>query len=120
MQQAKYELGQEVQFLGDTYKIVEVLAEGSSLHIKKVDAPFNTMVIPTGKLNTEDTLNDIEKAFKNSEENEDLPDFVEPDYYDIKETNPDLLYRPDDRISLEVDISPETQAALDEIKKEDE
>lgn len=104
-------IGDEVQFLGDSYKVVELLDSGESVHIKKTSPPGNSMVVPRSKL---------------AGEQEEVPvvvlpeeDYVPQDFDDIQVINPDLLYRPDDRITLSVEISPEVQAVLDEIKKEE-
>lgn len=61
-----FNIGQEVQFLGATYKIVEVLSATSDLHIKKVEAPHNSMVVPESKLKTPEEVKFIP--------DEELPD----------------------------------------------
>ena len=128
-----YQVNDVVQFMGDEYKVVEVLQMEDAVHIKKTSAPGNSMVVPilklqanffVGESETEDyelaaagilsqpkdsptqeeadaeiaqVLEDLEKKFDPLEgyDEVDVPDF------DVaKENQPDLLYRPDDRINL--------------------
>lgn len=123
----QYNVGDVVQFLGDEYKVVEVLQDGEALHIKKIAAPFNTMVVPRVKLAGESEegnvfhtggavpeditevledlghkLPDVDKVF---DPLEGYDDQEVPDFEDVTNTldfsvKPDLLYRPDDSITL--------------------
>src|SRR5690349_10924246 len=84
----QYNVGDVVQFLLDDYKVVEVLQDGEALHIKKVAAPFNTMVIPRTKLAGESEEGNIfHTGGAVPEEITEVLDFS---------VKPDLLYRPDD------------------------
>lgn len=167
-------IGDEVQFLGDNYKVVELLDSGESVHIKKTSPPGNSMVVPRGKLASDVSEGNIfhtggtfigesetdeyglaavgikqkftepnaltkraleesseiieNKAARYSSAEELFEALAEPSQEEAdKEIEevlktleaPDLLYRPDDRITLSVEISPEVQAVLDEIKKEE-
>lgn len=45
-----YQVNDVVQFMGDEYKVVEVLQLEDAVHIKKTSAPGNSMVVPILKL----------------------------------------------------------------------
>lgn len=103
-----YQVNDVVQFMGDEYKVVEVLQMEDAVHIKKTSAPGNSMVVPVEKLENsevaEKILEDLgHKLPKVKEVFDPLEGWYEvdvPDYDVAEENQPDLLYRPDDRISL--------------------
>ena len=75
----QYKIGDTLQIKGVDYRVVEVLPD--SYHVKNISFPFNSFIYFQGQStsSTGETNEDIEQEVKNA---------------------PDLLYRPDDRISL--------------------
>ena len=91
-----YEVNQVVDFMEEKYKVVEILSEGTLVHLKKVEAPFNTMVVPAYKIASFIGENDpnLENFFNEGtsfKSTEDIADII---------LEKDLKYRPDNRFTL--------------------
>ena len=88
----KYQVGDTIQIKGLDYRVVEVRVDG--YHVKNTNPPFNSFIYVQG-------LDGIQGSSQGIDE---LPQFQTPEELDElfkdAENAPDLLYRPDDRISL--------------------
>ena len=75
----QYKIGDTLQIKGMDYRVVEVLPDG--YHVKNISSPFNSFIHIQGQPTSSEgeIAEDIEQEVKNE---------------------PDLIYRPDDRISL--------------------
>lgn len=73
-------VGDSLIVRGKVVRVVEVLP-GERFHVKNQNAPFDSFIIGRAELEGEG-------------------DYPGPDFDDIEVINPDLLYRPDDRITL--------------------
>ena len=85
-------VGDTLQIKGMDYRVVEVLPDG--YHVKNISSPFNSFIYAQGL----DGIQGIPQGV------DELPQFQTPEELDElfkdAENAPDLLYRPDDRISL--------------------
>lgn len=115
-----YQVNDVVQFMGDEYKVVEVLQMEDALHIKKTSAPFNSMVVPVVKLENTPNATTIQAMleaveiienesarFSSPEElidalNSPTQEEADAEIQDVLDfsVKPDLLYRPDNKFSL--------------------
>lgn len=114
-----YQVNDVVQFMGDEYKVVEVLQMEDALHIKKTSAPFNSMVVPKVKLangkyenmseGSEPTVEEgeyfeqlLDAAFENMAKEVTTQEETDAEIQDILDfsVKPDLMYRPDNKFSL--------------------
>ena len=114
----QYKIGDTLQIKGMDYRVVEVLPD--SYHVKNISSPFNSFIYAQGQsipevaepdnAATNSKVEDvISAAFEAAKRGETIgvviPASMRDNPFIINEieklkNEPDLLYRPDDRISL--------------------
>lgn len=91
----QYQVGDTIQINGLDYRVVEVMVDG--YHVKNINPPFNSFIYVQeagsiqGNSYAEVIIDELPQ-FQTPEELDEL-------FSEVKNA-PDLLYRPDDRISL--------------------
>ena len=98
----QYQVGDTIQIKGLDYRVVEVTSNG--YHVKNINPPFNSFIYVQGL----DTVQEESANQVNADKLEEIRIKHQEafDTYKLKvireldKNAPDLLYRPDDRISL--------------------
>lgn len=98
----QYKVGDTVQIKGLDYRVVEVMLDG--YHVKNVNPPFNSFIYVQGLDTVQEESIDQVIADKfeevRNEHQETFNTYKLKDIGELDKNAPDLLYRPDDRISL--------------------
>lgn len=111
----QYQVGDTIHIKGLDYRVVEVMVDG--YHVKNINPPFNSFIYVQGAGSIQgnsyaEAITDELPQFQTPEELEERLNKVISQYQDgfdaskfkaiteFDKNAPDLLYRPDDRISL--------------------